>query len=156
METNQDEVRFALLEAERAAAAPYIDYPVLPKWYAPATGLWFAGFVGVFAWWRESTAMFVSLLAVLVAVEALFLVWMQKRHGALPMPGTGNPPAEIGRIWRRYYAGCVVVLALVALVGWTFGVLPAAAITFALVDAGTAWYERAYAKAAGSVRERLA
>ena len=156
METNQNEVRNALLAAERAAAAPYIDYPVLPAWYALATGLWFAGFVGVFAWWRESTALFVSLMAVLVAVEAVFLAWMQKRHGALPMPGTGTPPAEIGRVWRGYFAGCVVVLALVALVWWQFGVLAAAVTTFVLVSAGTAWYERAYAWAAGCVRERLA
>ena len=156
METNRDEIRSALLAAERAAAAPYIDYPASPAWYAPVTGLWFAAFVGAFTWWRGSTALFVSFLVVLIALEAGFLAWMQKRHGALPMPGTGTPPAEIGRVWRGYYAGCVLVLGLVALVWWQFGVPPAALTTFVLVASALTWYERAYAKAAGSVRERLA
>ena len=156
METNQDEVRRALLVAERAAAAPYIDYPPSPAWFAPVTGLWFAALVGVFTWWRESVAVFVVGLGLLLALEAGYLTWMRQRHGALPMPGTGTPPAEIGRVWRGYFAGCGVVLALVALVWWQVGVLPAAATTFVLVTSGLVWYERAYVAAAGVVRERLA
>jgi hypothetical protein len=34
-----------LAEAERAAAAPYVDYPPSPRWFAPAAGLWAAGLV---------------------------------------------------------------------------------------------------------------
>ena len=156
METNQEEVRRALLVAERAAAAPYIDYPASPAWFAPVSGLWFAALVGVFTWWRESVAVFVVALALLIALEAGFFAWMRQRHGALPMPGTGTPPVEIGRIWRGYFAGCGVVITAVALVWWQFGVLPAAATTFVLVASGLTWYERAYISSAGAVRERLA
>jgi hypothetical protein len=34
METNRDDIGSELLAAERAAAAPYIDYPASPVWFA--------------------------------------------------------------------------------------------------------------------------
>ena len=156
METNRDEARSALLAAERAAAAPYIDYPASPGWTAPVTALWVAAMVGAFTLWPERTALFVIYLGVLMALEAGCIAWLQRRHGALPIPGTGTPPTEIGRVWRGYFIGCAVVLAVVTVVWWLVGI-PAAALTaFVLVAAGLAWYERAYTGAARSVRERLA
>ncbi|HYO19771.1 MAG TPA: hypothetical protein VES02_14025 [Dermatophilaceae bacterium] len=156
METNRDEIRSELLAAERAAAAPYIDYPASPAWFAPVTALWFAALVGALMWLGVNNALFAASIAVLVALEAGYLTWMRRRHGALPMPGTGTPPPEIGRVWRGYFAGCVVILGLVVLAWWQIG-LPAAALTvFVLVAGGLTWYERAYVKAARTVRERLA
>ena len=44
METTPDPYQ-QLAEAERAAAAPYVDYPPTPAWYAPAVGAWSAAVV---------------------------------------------------------------------------------------------------------------
>ncbi|WP_203712085.1 hypothetical protein [Asanoa siamensis] len=150
------EVREQLAAAERGAAAPYVEYPPTPWWYAPVVGLWAAGMVGAFTWWRESVALFLGSLAVLILLEVLFLTWMRRRHGALPMPGKGTPPPEIAVLWRRYF-GSLVVVVLVVAGGWLLGGVPvAAALAFVLVTAGLAVYERRYAKAAAAVRARLA
>lgn len=140
---------------ERAEAAPYVSYPETPGWYPPAVGLWVAGLVGAFAWWRENGLLFVGSLAGLVAVEVWFLVWMQRRHGAMPFPGRGRPPREIGRIWKGYFLAVPVVVAIVALAWWLGGVPVAAATAFVLVTVGIWYYERRYAIAAAHVRERL-
>ena len=139
---------------ERAEAAPYISYPVTP-WYSPVMGLWAAAMIGVFTWWRSNGALFVASLVVLIALEVAFLAWMQRRHGAMPMPGRGTPPKEIGAVWRGYVLSVPVVAVLVTLAWWLVGV-PAAAVTaFVVVTAGLAYYERRYAQAAAKVRERL-
>ncbi|MFF5228868.1 hypothetical protein [Dactylosporangium sp. NPDC000521] len=154
MESN--EARDQLLLVERAAAAPYVQYPATPWWYAPAVGAWTAAFIGCFIWWRENGALFAASLAILLSAEVLFLTWMRRRHGALPMPGHGKPPAEIAAVWRGYFAGLVVIAALVAPAWWFGGVPVAAAAAFVLVTAGLAVYERKYAVAAAEVRDRLA
>ncbi|MER7006214.1 hypothetical protein ABT297_24655 [Dactylosporangium sp. NPDC000555] len=154
MESGQ--VREQLLLVERAAAAPYVQYPPTPWWYAPIVGAWTAAFIAGFAWWRENGAIFTAWLGILLAAEALFLIWMRRRHGALPMPGHGKPPAEIAAVWRGYFVGVAAIAVLVALAWWFGGVPVAAAAAFALVTAGLVIYERKYAIAAGKVRDRLA
>ncbi|GGO27673.1 hypothetical protein GCM10011576_52520 [Micromonospora parathelypteridis] len=144
-----------LAAAERGAAAPYIDYPPSPWWYAPSIGAWAAAMIGTFTWWRENVGLFVVSLAALIAVEILFVVWMQRRHGALPMPGKGTPPVEIARMWREYVASLPVVALIVGLVWWLVGVPAAAGTAFVLVTAGLAFYERRYAVAAAATRARL-
>ncbi|MET7747573.1 hypothetical protein [Micromonospora sp. NPDC005367] len=144
-----------LRAAERGAAAPYVSYPPTPWWYAPSVGAWAAAMIGTFSWWRENAGMFVGSLAALIAVELLFVVWMRRRHGALPMPGTGKPPAEIAGVWRGYLSALPVVALLVGLVWWLVGVGAAAGTAFVLVTVGLAAYERRYAMAAARVRARL-
>ncbi|MEV0128754.1 hypothetical protein AB0H83_09845 [Dactylosporangium sp. NPDC050688] len=150
-----DEARQQLAIVRRAEAAPYIDYPPTPWWYSPAVGAWAAGMVGAFTWWRSDAAVFVGLLAALIAVELVFVAWMRRRHGALPMPGRGTPPREIAAAWRGYAAGLPVVALAVALTWWLAGAPVAAGVTFVLVTAGLAAYERRYAAAAAKVRSRL-
>jgi len=140
---------------ERAEAAPYISYPKSPWWYPPLAGLWVAALIGAFTWWRDSSLLFVSSLAVLLGLEIAFLTWMQRRHGAMPFPGRGRPPREIGRIWIRYILAVPVLMIAVGLVWWLVGVLAGAVTAFALVTAGIWYYERRYAVAAAKVRERL-
>jgi hypothetical protein len=141
---------------ERAEAAPYVDYPPSPWWYFPAFGLWSAGLVGAFTWWRVNAGLFVATPAVLTALAAVFVLWMRRRHGALPMPGRGAPPAEIASVWRGYLLTAPVIVLVVALVWWQIGIPVAAAVAFVLVTTGLAVYEHRYALAAARVQERLA
>jgi hypothetical protein len=140
---------------ERADAAPYISYPKTPWWYPPVAGLWVAALIGTFTWWRESGLLFVGSLAVLLGLEVVFLTWMQRRHGAMPFPGRGRPPREIGRIWVRYFQAVPVLVIAIGLAWWLAGVLAGAVTAFVLVTAGIWYYERRYAIAAAKVRERL-
>ncbi|GIF97556.1 hypothetical protein [Catellatospora citrea] len=149
------EVAEQLKAAERGAAAPYVDYPPTPWWYAPSVGAWVAAMIGTFTWWRENAGLFVGSLVALIAVEILFITWMRRRHGALPMPGKGTPPVEIAGVWRGYAAALPVIALLVA-AAWLLGGVPAAALAgFVLVTAGLAVYERRYAVAAAKTRARL-
>jgi hypothetical protein len=150
------EARDQLLLVERAESAPYIQYPPSPWWYAPAVGLWAAVFIGVFTWFRVNSALFAGSLAMLLVIELVFVIWMRRRHGALPMPGHGKLPAEIAWVWRGYFAGLGVIAVVVALAWWLGGVPVAAVVAFVVVTAGIALYERTYATAAAKVRERLA
>ena len=140
---------------ERAEAAPYVNYPKTPGWYSPAVGLWMAALIGAFTWWRVSAALFVGSLVALVALEFWFITWLRRRHGAMPMPGHGTPPREIGAIWVRFFVAVPVVVALIALAWWLGGVPAGAGTAFVLVTAGLWYYERRYAAAAAEVRKRL-
>ena len=144
-----------LKAAERGAAAPYVTYPPTPWWYAPSIGAWAAAMIGTFTWWRENAGLFVGSFVALISVEIMFVVWMRRRHGALPMPGRGTPPVEIVGVWRGYLAALPVVVLLVGLVWWLVGVPVAAGAAFVLVTVGLAVYERRYAVAAAKTRARL-
>ena len=150
------EAREQLEIVRRAEAAPYIDYPRTPWWYAPSVGAWVGAMIGAFSWWRENAAIFSGLLATLVVLEVVFLAWMGRRHGALPMPGRGTPPPEIAAAWRGYALALPGVALAVALTWWLAGPPVAAGVSFVLVTAGLAVYERRYALAAAKVRARLA
>jgi hypothetical protein len=150
-----DEPRALLKIAERAAAAPYIDYPPTPSWYYPAVGGWAAAMVGVFTWFRVEPIAFFGTLFLLIVIEFAFVGWMSKRHGAFPMPGKGTPPAEIRVEWNRYFLALPVVAGVVALTWWLVGIPAAAAVTFVLITGGLLIYERRYNRAAAAVRVRL-
>lgn len=149
------ELHAALREAERGAAAPYIAYPTTPWWYPLVLGAWAAAMVGMFVFWRQNGALFFAGIAILISLEVLFLTWLQRRHGALPMLGKGKPPEEIAASYRGYFAGLAVIVAAVALVWLLAGVPAAAATTFVLVSAGLFWYEKVYSAAAERVKARL-
>ncbi|WP_020390461.1 hypothetical protein [Kribbella catacumbae] len=151
----ESDAREQLQIVERAEAAPYIHYPRTPWWYPPVVGLWVAAMITAFLWWRANTALFAASVAILLVLEGAFLAWMQRRHGAMPMPGRGTPPKEIGAVWRRYFMSLPVVIAVVGLAWWLIGVHAAALTAFVVVTAGLAYYERRYAAAAAKVRERL-
>ncbi|GIF69560.1 hypothetical protein Ais01nite_75950 [Asanoa ishikariensis] len=149
------EAREQLRAVERASAAPYVQYPPSPWWYAPAVGAWVAGIVATFVWWRVNAALFLAALGVLIALELVFVFWARRRHGALPFPGRGRPPSEIAAVWRRYLIGALAIVSSVALTWWLTGPLVAAGVAFVLVTGGIAAYERRYARAATEVRSRL-
>jgi len=140
-----------LADAERAAAAPYVDYPKTPAWYPPAVGVWAAALVAVLG--VDGHTLRSAGLAVLIVVEVLFLAWYRRKRGV--MPNLRGAPREIAREMRWYVVGALVVVAAVV-AALTVTSLLAVAVALVLVTAGVAAYERRYEVAAARTRDRLA
>ena len=153
MEIDREAAQHLLADAERAAAAPYVDYPPTPRWYPVAAGLWAAGLtLTVTAAWGRPL-IFVPAIAVLLVVEALFLVWYRRYRRT--MPDLRAAPVELRSEFRRFAVGVVGVVAAVVIAEWLAGPWMAAVTTFVAVAAGVLLYERRYATAAAATRARL-
>lgn len=152
MESDAD-AETLLAVAERAGAAPYVDYPPTPRWYPPATGLWAAAFVLVLTGAWGDAVVFVPGLAVLIGIELAFLAWYRRLRGT--MPAIAGAPPEFTRIFRWYAVGVVAVVVAVAGARLLAGPLAAAAVTLVAVTAGLARYETVYAAAARATVDRL-
>jgi hypothetical protein len=148
MET--DEARESLRQAERAAAAPWIDYPPTPAWYLPAAGVFAAAMVVVNGALEGGTR--AAGQAALVVVLLGYVTWYRRYRGLWP---AGGAPRELRPAMWAFVAGAlVVVLGAWALTAYVSVWVSAPAT--ALVAAGLLWwYERAYADAARRARERL-
>ncbi|WP_161895633.1 hypothetical protein [Gordonia spumicola] len=155
METTPDPnaARDTLRAAERAAAAPFVDYPPTPVWYPPALGGWFAILSAIMVY-RPGPAVSVPLLVVLIALVGAFMAWHSRVRGTLPT--LTGAPKELHRPMYGYAAGVVVIVAVVVPVGLFAPPIAAVIATFVLVTIGIAAYERAYFRAAQAVKERLA
>ncbi|MDA0185218.1 hypothetical protein OJ997_33245 [Solirubrobacter phytolaccae] len=151
---SSSEARSALAVAERASAAPYIDYPPTPAWYAPSVGAWVALLVLAGYGASNRPAIFVPLVLVLVAAECAFLAWYRRYRQT--MPSMRGAPPEINAAFRRYAVGLVAVVAIGVFLYLVVSPYVAAAAAFGLVTAGLALYERHYANAAAAARTRLA
>jgi hypothetical protein len=142
-----------LAAAERAAAAPYVDYPATPRWYPPVLGAWTAALVAALTMLDGHPVVRGAVLVALVAMEGGFFGWYRVYRGT--MPSLRHAPREINDELRRYVvvvvlmAGAVVAAALLL----PDGVAPV--LAFMLVTAGAAAYERRYARAAEATRARL-
>jgi hypothetical protein len=148
-----DEVREVLGARDRSRVMRWTDYPPTPRWYPVAFGVWAAALTVAFTV-LDDTDLKVPAVLALIAVEIGFLRWyVRYRGGAMP---TGAAPRELrGPIALFVAAAVAVLVGVAALTAW---VSPWAAAVFALVAsaAAVAWYERAYAVAAGRARDRLA
>lgn len=141
----------ALRQAERAAAAPYIDYPPTPRWYPPATGLWAAAFCLATAIPAESALRTVAL-ALLVAVELIFMAWYRRKRGVWPR---GRAPEEVQKVLLAFVVGAAVVIGIIAMILWLAAPWVAAIVAFLVVTPALVLYERVYAAAAARARARL-
>lgn len=150
MESNR-EVTEAIRQADRAAAAPYVDYPATPGWYPPATGVWAAAFCAAMAIPSDNPLRALALVA-LVAVELAFIAWYRHYRGSWPR---GRAPEEVRRVMTGFVVGAVLVIGLVGLTMWLTTPWIAAAVAFVVVTPAVYWYERAYASAAARTRARL-
>ncbi|MET0323718.1 MAG: hypothetical protein ABW219_00750 [Ilumatobacteraceae bacterium] len=152
MESDRDP-RQLLAEAERASAAPYIDYPPTPGWYAPAVGAWAAAMVLTIGAMGDNKLVAVPVLIVLIALEGAFFAWY--RHYRKVNPTLTNAPPEIAGAMRRYAVGVVVVVAACILAFVLGGAIVSAVVAFVTVTVGLLLYERRYAAAAAATRQRL-
>lgn len=156
-----DEVRESLRAAERAAAAPWVDYPRDPVWHAVVLSV--AGPVVVLIGAQLFGALvgradFIALPSIVLSLLVIIVVTDQRRRrGTWP---TGAMPAELRAVFRWYVVG-VIVLALAfagagALAPAPVPLILALVIAYVVTFAGVRWYSRAYDRAATRVRERLA
>ena len=143
----------ALREAERAAAAPFVDYPPTPLWYPPALGAWFATLAAI-AFYQPGPAVSLPVLVVLGALIGMFLAWLGKVSGSFPT--LTGAPRELHAPMYWYALGATVIAAIVVPLGLFAPPIAAVIATFVLVTIGIATYERAYFRAAQAVKERLA
>jgi hypothetical protein len=147
------EARTALAAAERAGAAPYVDYPATPKWYPPAVGAWLALMILACHGASQRPAVFIPVVVGLIAAEGAFFAWYRRRWQT--WPSMRNAPKEINAAYRRYAVGATLAIAAGIGVYALLGPYAAAAAAFVLVTLGLALYERDYARAAAATRRRL-
>jgi hypothetical protein len=150
METNRDAAD-AIRQAERAAAAPYIDYPPTPRWYPPATGLWAAAFCLAMAIPDDSALRAVALV-ILVAVQLIFLAWYRRYRGVWPR---GRAPEEVRKVLMAFVVGATAAIGVLGMTLWLADAWIAAVVAFVVVTPAVVLYERAYAAAAARARVRL-
>jgi hypothetical protein len=148
MESN--EIRDALRAADRAEAAPWIDYPPTPRWYPVATGVWAASLVLAFQ--IDQSFLRAMVVLALVGVELAFLGWYRRYRGTMPK---GTAPKEFRSAINLF--ALINVLTAAVVVATSLAGLPwlGALIALVAVTANFTWYERAYADAARRARERL-
>lgn len=153
---SDDEVRDQLRTVERAAAAPYVDYPRDPWWVVPAFGALASLLVlGIdLSGHSDVPDVLGVLLMAFVALSAWGYAWWQyRRRGTAP---SGKVPQELNRVLWWFVAGAIVVaVAMFLLADWA-PLWLGMPVAFVLASAGMSWFGRAYERAAAKVRERLA
>lgn len=150
MESAQDIAR-ELRQADRAAAAPYIDYPPTPRSYLVVTGLWAICFCLTLAIPRPGPLREVTQL-VLIAVSLALTGWYHRHRGTWPR---GRAPEEIRRVKVAFLIGATMVVCLVAVAFGLAGPWVATPVAVVVIAPALARYERAYARAAARARARL-
>lgn len=150
------QLRERLLLAERAAAAPYVDYPRDPWWIAPGFGLLAVLFVlGINLRERPDGSGWLGSLMSLAVVLAAggFLRWQRRRRGTMP---AGKAPREVKRVLVGFVVGASIVAVALFTLADTAPLWLALPAAFAVTTAGMLWYGAAYDHAAAKVKERLA
>jgi hypothetical protein len=141
----------ALQSIERAAAAPWIDYPPTPWWYYPTIGAWCAALI--LALFGLGGLAGSAAAVALVGLEFWFIGWLKRQRGTWPR--ITQSPAEFKPAIRAFFAVTVVLVLVVAGVLVTAGPFAAAPLAFVGVTIGLYIYEKAYERAVASTRVRL-
>lgn len=154
MESNETADR-DLQRAERAAAAPWIDYKPSPWWLVPSFAL-LEGALVLLLGERENIhgAVFAVTAVLLVFLLFAWLGAAMSRHGVVPR--LRHAPAEFVALLRAYYAGFALLVAVVVIMYVGVGSRVAAVAAAVGAAGGLYLYEWYYAKVAEAVRTRLA
>lgn len=156
MESN--EIREQLRLAERAAAAPYIDYPKDPWWQFLLLSLVLPIFALLLNTLVNGSTTMRSLLALqslaITGITLAVVLSQRKRRGALP--SGGKAPAELRRVFRWYFVGASALTLAVSALALTTPLYVSMPVAWALSLFGIAWFGMAHERAAVRIRERLA
>ncbi|MQW76062.1 hypothetical protein GHK92_09260 [Nocardioides sp. dk4132] len=151
---DREALREAHRAAERAEAAPYIDYPPTPAWYPPAMGAWATAYTLLLTLWEDHGWWLVLGMIGLAALTGLFLGWYSHHHGAVP--NLRHAPREFRSAFACYAVVVVSIVGSIALSWWLVGPALAAPVAFVATVVGLVVYERAFASSARRTRQRLA
>lgn len=146
-----DDARNALRAADRAAAAPWIDYPPVPWWHPLFFAAYAAGLTLAIGLLDGLATAGVEL--VLVVVMLGYTRWYVRKRGTYPK---GTPPQEIRRPLHLMIAGAVLIAVATFALGALVSVWLAAAFAAVTTSGGITAYEAAYARGAQRARDRLA
>lgn len=143
-------------ELDRAAAAPFVDYPETPWWYPFLMGGYFTACLACFLLNQNGhTALGFGLLAVAIIAFGLWFRWYRAKWGTWPK--MSEAPPEIKRAYTSALIGFVVLVPFVVAVAWFMPMGVALVATFAATTAYFWSYERqVYPAAVQKVRARLA
>jgi len=151
MESN-NEAREQLRAAERAEAAPYVDYPPDPRWISPAFGV-LATLLALAANLHDHPG-WSSVPSTLVVLGVVgYVLWQRRRRGTQPY---GTAPRELTRVYRWYLGGAIVIGTALLVMGYWAPLWLALPVAFLAGTLGLLWFIRAYDRAATRVRKRLA
>lgn len=140
-----------LREAERGAVAPWVSYPPVPWWYAPAYGAWATTYTLTLLLDGDAVRTVLQALHVVAMIAAIALI--RRWRGTYPR---GRAPRELNAPFALLVGGALVVLGVVSLLFQLVSPWLAAVAAFVLATLLVQLYERRYAAAAQRVRERLA
>lgn len=156
MESN--EIREQLLEAEHAAAAPYVNQQKDPLWHYLALSCVLPLFcivlhqlhpdrIGTPSGATFLPAVFISLIVIAVVTD------QRKRNGMLP---SGKAPIELRNVYR-WYMVIAIALGLASIPLGIFAPLTLSIPVALVVNLlGLWWFATAYERAADRTRQRLA
>jgi hypothetical protein len=139
-----------LREADRAEAAPWVEFPPTPGWYPPAVGAW--GAAVVLALGVLDGALSGITVVVLALLEVGFIRWYRRYRGTMP---TGSMPREMRTAALLFVAAVLALVVGAGALVMTGHAWLGAALVLVVGTAVVWWYERAYAAGAARVRARL-
>lgn len=140
--------------AERAALAPWIDTPPLPKWWAPSGGALVGALVFLVGESRDGhPGVIIPFIILLVFLVGAWIGWGYARVGAIPR--LRGAPAEFVPVIRAYFAGYLLLLAVVIALFLSAGHQLAAIVAALGVFTGLIIFQRFSGAAAEAIRARL-
>lgn len=148
--TEHAQLRESLRAAERAEAAPWIDYPPTPAWYPVSVATWAAALTMSFT--IDSTPVRLVVVFTLIALEFGFLGWYRRYRGTMP---AGKVPPELSKPFYGFLAANLAIMAGAFAIGSLVAVWAAAIFVFVTVLPSLTAYERVYERAAARTRARL-
>lgn len=150
-------MRNELLEAERAAAAPFMQRSLYPWWHAALLSLagpLFALVVfQVFHAFQSGTnwafvpSLAISLIALLVVQD------QRRRRGSIPK---GKAPLELRPVYRWYFVGATLLFVAIAVLSAFTSLWVSVPTSYVACLSGVVWFGVAYRQAAARTRARLA
>ena len=148
---SENDLHESLRTADRAAAAPWVDYPPTPWWYFPAAGCWFAAMAAVVGGVGDNHVVDVIVLVIALVAYGACIGWYRRYRGVMPH---GKPPREFWPAIGWYLVGAAAFFVVV----WfalQASIVLGTVLAFVLATGGLAAYEVAYARAANRTRSRL-
>lgn len=144
-----------LREADRAAAAPFLDDAGDPWWHPVAAGLgWGALAVVVHLYAEGRSGEATAVLAALLVVQVGTISVLRRRRGVWPR--MAEAPREVRAAYRWFLLGLVVVGVVAGLLWWLLGWMAGVVATACGAALAHLVHGRwGHPRAAAQVRDRL-